>query len=134
MSRERGKDVAFHAMRREDLMNLGHRIHAVLALGVEQVDVDADGRCTSFRGQDGVRRWWDDMLSAFPDIGMEVLEARDLGDLTLTATRIRGHGAGSDVLVEQTLWQVSEWRDKKCVWWGSYASEREALEAAGLRE
>ena len=88
----------------------------------------------SYHGQDGVRRWWDDMLSAFPDIGMEVLEARDLGDLTLTATRIRGHGAGSDVLVEQTLWQVIEWRDKKCVWWGSYGSEREALEAVGLRE
>jgi ketosteroid isomerase-like protein len=88
----------------------------------------------SYRGQDGVRRWWDDMLSAFPDIGMEVLEARDLGDLTLTATSIRGHGAGSDVLVEQTLWQVIEWRDKKCVWWGSFGSEREALEAMGLRE
>jgi ketosteroid isomerase-like protein len=89
---------------------------------------------TSYRGPDGVQRRWDDMLSTFPDIRMEVLEARDLGDLTLTATRMRGHGAGSDVLVEQTLWQVIEWRDKKCVWWGSYASERDALEAAGLRE
>jgi hypothetical protein len=89
---------------------------------------------TSYRGQDGVRRWWDDMLRTFPDIGMEVLEARDLGDLTLTATLMRGHGAGSDVLIEQTLWQVIEWRDKKCVWWGSYASEREALEAVELRE
>jgi len=88
----------------------------------------------SFRGRDGVRRWWDDMLSTFPDIGMEVLEARDLGDLTLTATRMRGHGAGSDVLVEQTLWQVIEWRDKKCVWWGSYPSEHKALEAVGRRD
>ena len=55
------------------------------------------------------------MLRASPDMGMEVLEARDLGDLTLTATRIRGHGAGRDVLVEQTLWRVIEWRDGECL-------------------
>src|SRR5262245_45955778 len=61
---------------------------------------------TSYRGRDGVRRWWNDISSTFPDFGTEVLEVRDLGDLTLTALRLRGHGAGSDVLVEQLVWQV----------------------------
>jgi ketosteroid isomerase-like protein len=121
---------AWNAVTRRDL-----DVH----LALYDPDVEIEPRTsvavgTSYRGLDGVRRWWDDMLRTFPDIGMEVLEARDLGDLTLTATLMRGHGAGSDVLIEQTLWQVIEWRDRKCVWWGSYASEREALEAVGRRE
>jgi hypothetical protein len=29
---------------------------------------------------------------------------------------------------------VAEWRTGKIVWWGAFASEAEALEAAGLRE
>jgi hypothetical protein len=102
--------------------------------GVEIEPLTAVAVGTSYRGLEGVRRWWDDIVNTFPDFGSEVLEARDLGDLTLTALRLRGHGAGSDALVEQTVWQVIEWRDKKCVWWGGYASEREALEAVALRE
>jgi hypothetical protein len=27
-----------------------------------------------------------------------------------------------------------EWRDKKVVWWGAFATEAEALEAVGLSE
>jgi hypothetical protein len=36
--------------------------------------------------------------------------------------------------MEQTLWQVAEWRQKRCVRWRTFASEAEALEAAGLSE
>jgi ketosteroid isomerase-like protein len=121
---------AYDAVRRRDL-------DAHLAVYDPDVEIEpltgvAVG--TSYRGHNGVRRWWEDILSTFPDFAVEVLEARDLGDVVLTALRMRGHGAGSDVLVEQTLWQVIEWRDKRCIWWGSYASEREALDAVGLRE
>jgi hypothetical protein len=63
-----------------------------------------------------------------------VLEARDLRDLVLGAMRIRGHGAGSDVPSEQTVWYASEWRDGKLLWYRAYASESEALEAACRRE
>jgi hypothetical protein len=59
---------------------------------------------------------------------------RDLGDLTLAAVRIRGHGAGSDTPLEETLWTPAEWRDGKCVWWANHGTEAEALEAVGLRE
>ena len=121
---------AYDAVRRRDL-------DSHLALYDPDVEIEpltAVAVGTSYRGLDGVRRWWDDIVSTFPDFGTEVLEARDLGDLTLTALRLRGHGAGSDALVEQTVWQVIEWRDKKCVWWGGYASEGDALEAVGLRE
>ena len=59
---------------------------------------------------------------------------RDLGDRTLAAVRSRAHGAGSDAPFEETAWQVAEGRDGKLVRLRSYASESEALEAAGIRE
>jgi ketosteroid isomerase-like protein len=36
--------------------------------------------------------------------------------------------------MEQTVWQVAKWRDNKVIWWGSFLSEAEALQAAGLTE
>jgi hypothetical protein len=59
---------------------------------------------------------------------------RDLGDLTLGAGRARGHCAGSDTPFDETVWAVTEWCDRKCVRFGNYGTEAEALEAAGLRE
>ena len=75
-----------------------------------------------------------ELLSAFPDFSAEPLEVRDLGDLVLGALHVRGHGAGSDVQFDQTIWQIGEWRDGKLLWFRTYPGEREALEAAGLRE
>jgi hypothetical protein len=59
---------------------------------------------------------------------------RDLGELTLTILRTHAHGAGSDIAVDQTLWHVAQWRNKRVVWWSAFVTEREALEAVGLRE
>jgi hypothetical protein len=58
----------------------------------------------------------------------------DLGELTLAAVRIHGHGAGSDTPLDEALWTPAEWRDAKCVWWGNHGTEAEALQALGLRE
>jgi ketosteroid isomerase-like protein len=41
-----------------------------------------------YRGHDGIRRWWGDLLDAFPDFTIEVLEVRARGDLTLAIVRI----------------------------------------------
>jgi hypothetical protein len=30
-------------------------------------------------GQDGMRRWWENMFTAFPDYYFEVVDVRDLG-------------------------------------------------------
>jgi ketosteroid isomerase-like protein len=87
-----------------------------------------------FRGHDGVRRWWNDILDAFPDFRTEVDEVRDLGDMVIVRVRITGHGAGSDALFEQSSYQVLEWRRKKMLRWLTFRSEAEALKAAGLSE
>ena len=120
---------AYYALNRRDL-------GAFLAL----MDVDVEAVPTvvamegEVRGHDGVRRWHASVIDIFPDFTVEVVTVRDLGDLTLAPVRFRGHGASSDTPFEKRLWNAAEWRQGKCVWWGNYRTEAEALEAAGLRE
>jgi ketosteroid isomerase-like protein len=86
------------------------------------------------RGHRGIRRWWGDLFDVFPDFALEVVEVRDLGEMTLAVLRFRGHGADSESPFDQTLWQVARWPGGKCVWWRSYDTENEALDAVGLSE
>ena len=76
----------------------------------------------------------EDLFDAFPDFIVEVVEVRDLGDVTVAALRIRGHGAGSGTPAEETVWHVGRWRHGKVVWWRTFSTEDEALEAVGLSE
>ena len=85
------------------------------------------------RGHDGIRRWYASVIDVFPDFTIELVTVRDLGDRTLAPIRFRGHCAGSDTPFEMTLWSAAEWREGKCVWWGNYRAEVDALEAVALR-
>jgi ketosteroid isomerase-like protein len=120
---------AFDAINRRDL-------GALLALMDD--DVEAVSRTVAMegglRGHDGMRRWWENWLAVFPDYNIEVVEMRDLGDLAVAALRALGHGAGSDVPFQDTIWHASRWRGGKCVWWRTFPTGDEALEAAGLSE
>lgn len=88
----------------------------------------------SYRGHDGVRRWFEELLSVFPDWRSEIREVRDPGDLVIVKLRAHAHGVGSAVPVDLDLWQVVEARHAKAIWWATYTSEAEALEAARLRQ
>ena len=87
-----------------------------------------------YHGHDGIRQWWQNLLDAIPDYTLETVEARDFGHRTLTTLRTRGHGADSDTPVEDTVWVVVDWGDKKVVRWRVLSTEAEALEAVGLSE
>jgi ketosteroid isomerase-like protein len=87
-----------------------------------------------YRGHDGVRAWWEEVLEVMPDLRVELDEVRDLGDLTLACGRLRGTGARSGASFERAYWGVFRWHDKRIVWWHAFQSEAEALEAAGLSE
>ena len=90
-----------------------------------------------YRGHDGMRSWWENLLGVFPDFSVEVEEVRDLGDVTVAQVCVRGHGShGMEVgsPMEQTQWQVTQWRDRKAIWARICTSEAEAIEAAGLEE
>jgi ketosteroid isomerase-like protein len=89
----------------------------------------------AYRGHNGMRRWWQDVLAVFPDWHVDLDEVRDLGDLTLAAMAVSGHGGESGTPVGQRLWQVAEWTsDGKLVRASHHSSHAEALEAAGLSE
>jgi ketosteroid isomerase-like protein len=107
-------------------------------LEVMDEDVEAVSRIVAMEGglhgHEGIRRWWEEWLAAFPDYEIEVDEIRDLGEVTIAAMRAVGHGAGSEVPLQDTIWLACRWRQAKCVWWRVLYSWDEALEAAGLAE
>jgi ketosteroid isomerase-like protein len=119
----------FQAFNERDLDGLLEALHE----DVELVPVLAamEG---GYRGHDGARRWWTTLLSGFPDINVEVLEVRDLGEVTVASVRVTGHGAETDTPFDASVWQVHQWRDGKCTSWHAYTSEGDALEAAALCE
>ena len=87
-----------------------------------------------YRGHDGIRSWYESLLSISPDFSAELEEVRDLEDITLARVRNRGRGMGSDAPMDQTTWQVVKWQEGKGIWWGIFLNEAEALKAAGLQE
>jgi ketosteroid isomerase-like protein len=128
MSRENVELVyqAYDAFNRRDL-------GAYLAL--TDADVEVGSRLAAmeggFHGHEGIRRWWQNMLDASPDRTVEIVEVRDLGDVTLTLIHARGHGAVSDVPYEETIWSVARWCGKKAVWWGVFPTEAEPSKRRG---
>jgi ketosteroid isomerase-like protein len=87
-----------------------------------------------FHGHDGVRRWWASLLGTFPDFQAEVVEVRDLGDMTIATLHLRGHGAESDTPLDATAWQITEFRHGRGIRWSVHMSKAEALAAAGVSE
>jgi ketosteroid isomerase-like protein len=110
-------------------------LNAFLALTAEDVEFTsmvAEAEGTTFRGHDGVRAWWETVRGAFEDVRWDLLDMRGSGDRGVLHFRMTGT-LGS-VPVEQTMWQATALRDGKVTWWAFFRSEREALEAIGLRE
>jgi ketosteroid isomerase-like protein len=105
---------------------------ALTADDVEFTSMVAEAEGTTFRGHDGVRAWWDTVRGAFGDVRRELLDIRGSGDLGVLHFRMTGTLGG--VPVEQAMWQAIKLRDQKAIWWAFFRTEREALDAAGLRE
>ena len=87
----------------------------------------------SYRGHDGTRKWWKDLLSVFPDFMIEVVWVREAGNLTVSELR-NSAGEKASTALEELVWQVSEWRDGRVVRWQIHVRKQDALEAAGLSE
>ena len=117
----------------------GAMLDAVLALMDDDVEIDLALGC----------RWREPAIAATTEsvagceepvrrlsrLACEALEMRDLGDFTMAAVRVRGHGGESGAPVDQVIWQVGRvaQREARPVAQPS-AREAEALEAVGLSE
>ena len=87
-----------------------------------------------YRGHDGVRQWIEESLAVFPDLYNQTIDARAVGERgVFTHGRLRGQGADSGAGFERDVFDASEWRDGKLIWWQAFDSEAEALEAARAR-
>ena len=86
-----------------------------------------------YRGHEGVRRWWSNLLGVLTDYAVEIEALDDLGDLTLIRIRGAARGAASGAPVIETWWQLVQWSDGKCIRWRNFATEDEALAAVRLQ-
>jgi ketosteroid isomerase-like protein len=85
-----------------------------------------------YRGKNEVRQFWREWLAAWETIEFEY-ELVDAGDsvVALIDQRMRGRSTGIEVPFGKYA-QVWTLRDGLLVHWEAYASQSEALEAAGL--
>jgi ketosteroid isomerase-like protein len=89
---------------------------------------------TSFRGVDGVRRYYEVLGDTWEEFRVETEELVDLGACVLAYIRVDGRGKGSGVPVvgRQTL--ICDIRDRKVSRVRSYLDRGDALKAAGMVE
>jgi hypothetical protein len=84
----------------------------------------------TYRGHDGIRSWWKDILAVFPDWQPQVEDAREVGGRVVLRVRAEGAGTGSGIDVDRVIWQVAEVRDGRLKAWKFFRTEEEALAAA----
>jgi ketosteroid isomerase-like protein len=109
-------------------------LDALLALMHDEVEIEPRLGALEgdYRGHEGVRRWWSDLLDFLPDYTAEITEVQDVGDMTLGQIRGRAHGAVSTAPVVETWWQSIRWRDGRCIWWRNFSTEADALKTIEL--
>ena len=88
----------------------------------------------TYRGHDGVRRYFGTIADEFDDVRVELEEVIDAGEQVVVFSRISGQGKLSGAPVELSLITVSSMRDGKVIRNRNYPTRSEALEAAGLSE
>jgi ketosteroid isomerase-like protein len=129
MSRENVEvlEAAYAAITSDDLV-------AFLALSDPEIEfrsliAEAEGR--TFHGHAGVREWWDSVIRSLGvRPGPEKIEGfRDRG-----ISRLGLAGMVAGVEVPQTMWMAWRVRGGLLVWWETFRTEDEALEAVGLRD
>lgn len=115
--------LAFDALNRRDIV----AFIELLDPEVEFESLVAEAEGTVFRGAEGVRQWWNDVVASLGGIGFEPVEIRAIGDDS-GLTKVRASGEAGGVTVAQTMWQVAIFRDGRPIWWKVCRTEQEALE------
>ena len=119
--------ASYAAIERDDLDGFIALAHPEIEF--RSLIAEAEGR--TYQGHEGVREWWDTVIRSLRiRPGAEQIEGfRDRG---VACLRLAGNIAG--VEVPQTMWMSWRVRDGLIIWWATYRTEAEALEAAGLSE
>ena len=118
----------FTALNHDDLEVFLATVHPE----VEFTSLIAEAEGQNFRGHDGVRRWWQEVVLPLGGLHGEPEEIRDLGDSALA--RVVATYRPRGVEVPQTIWIIVRYRDGMAIWWQFFRTQADALEAAGLSE
>jgi ketosteroid isomerase-like protein len=100
---------------------------------VEFTSLVAEADAVTYRGHQGVRRWWNSMRETFTKFWADGIELRELGDDRVLA-QVQLCGTVEGMKVEQTVWQLLKVKDLRVVSWRVFRTEPEALEAIGVSE
>ncbi len=87
----------------------------------------------SYRGVEGLRRFWSDIHGAFDEWCPHVEDLREVDGATVSRVHLRGRGRGGGVDIERDVWHVGVVRDGRLAWWRICTSEKEAAEVAASR-
>jgi ketosteroid isomerase-like protein len=120
-------EAAIAAVRRGDLDGFLSLVHPEIEF--RSLVAEAEGRV--LRGHEGVREWWDSVIRALAirPTPQKIESFRDRG---ITHLSLAGTVEGVEVPTEQWMaWRV---RDGLVIWWETFRTEAEALEAVGLSE
>ena len=88
----------------------------------------------TYRGHEGMRRWWDGLLTVFPDWNPQIVDSRDVGRCVVSRVRAEGRGTGSGISYDRDIWHAAELREGRLWWSAFFRTEAEAVEAAELRD
>lgn len=86
----------------------------------------------TYRGHDGIRRYFDSFEDAMDEIRFQQEGFREAGGSVIVAVRLTAKGRFTGIQVEQHLGQVWTVRHGKAIQIRSYVSYTEALKAVGL--
>jgi ketosteroid isomerase-like protein len=88
----------------------------------------------TFHGHEGLLQGIAQSTEIWDDFSVELREMRDFDDHVLASLRWWGRGPSSGIQVEVDIFALHTFRKGKIVRWLLFASEQQALEAAGLSE
>jgi ketosteroid isomerase-like protein len=101
---------------------------------IEWSTTDLSIERATYRGHDGVRRFFGSFDREFDDLRFDVEDLIDAGNQVIVTIRIGGRGKASGAPVERTWSYVCSLRDGMIYHVRTFTSQAEALEAAGLSE
>ena len=120
-------EQAYAAINSRDLDAFVELVHP----DVEFVSLIAEAEGRLYRGHDGVREWWRSVADALGGLDFRMEAYQDLGDYGIARIRVTGTVAG--VAVPQTMWQAFAARGDRPIWWQTFRTEEEAIEAVEAR-
>jgi uncharacterized protein len=101
---------------------------------IEWTTTDAFLEADTYRGHEGISRYFETLAGEFEDVRLDAEEVIDGGDQVLVCVRMSGRGKASGAPVALTLTSVCSLRDGKFVRIRNYPDKEQALAAVGLSE